>query len=49
MDLLKYNGDPAGDGVRNSSPAEAAGPENMSGLKPAAETPGHDRDAVVIR
>jgi hypothetical protein len=44
-----YHGDPAGDGVRNSSPAEAAGPENRSGLKPAAETPGHGRFAAVIR
>jgi len=34
--------------VRNSSPAEAAGPENTSGLKPAAETPGHGCIAAVI-
>ena len=46
---LLYYGEPAGEGVRNSSPAEAAGPENRSGLKPAAETPGRGRYAAVIR
>ena len=34
---------------QNSSPAEAEGPEDWSGLKPAAETPGHGSDGAVIR
>ena len=37
----------AGEGVRNSSPAEAGGPEDWSGLKPAAETPGHGSNGAV--
>ena len=47
--MLLYYEDPAGDGVRNSSPAEPRGPEDWSGLKPAAETPGHGPAGAVIR
>jgi hypothetical protein len=46
---LHYYGESAGDGVRNSSPAEPWGPEDWSGLKPAAETLGHGSCGAVIR